>query len=119
MSWNAKEDLGPLFATPENRHPNSALALDKLAESGKLTTRRTQIACVLARYGPLADREIEALLPTQGRRGERNDASPRISEMKRQHHVEEIGSKDIEGYTSRVVSLTAAGLAWLKEQADG
>lgn len=112
-AWNAPKDLGPLFRpAPENRHPNSAIALQKLAEEGTWRTRKIAIAHVLDRLGPRADREIQEALGLR----ERNDVSGRISDMKKQRFVVEVGSKVIGGHPSRIVSLTAAGLAWLQQE---
>lgn len=117
MSRNATtESLGPLFAKPkappENRHPHSGIALRKLAEEGGILPRKVAIASVLAQQGPLADREVQEILGLR----ERNGVSPRIGEMRDDRLIAEVGSKKIGRYKSRIVSLTAAGLQWLKEQ---
>lgn len=113
MTWNGKADLGPLFRPPpENRHKHSGIALEKLAREDKLRPREKSIMRILALKGPMADRRIQLalLLP------ERNSVSPRITELIRRRFVVEVSSEIIEGHRSRVVSLTAAGLQWLREQ---
>jgi len=105
------ESFGLFRPPPENRHPNSGIALEKLAREGKLNARSRSIMRILALRGPLADREIQEalLLP------ERNNVSPRISELIRRGFLAEVDSKIIGGHRSRVVMLTAAGLQWLRE----
>lgn len=114
--WNAPADPGPLFAKPkappENRHPHSGLALDKLAREGRIGARQKAILQVLGSMGPMPDREIQTALGLP----ERNSVSPRITELIRRRYVAETSSKLVRGHVCRVVSLTATGLAWLKEQ---